>query len=184
MEAQRPAAVSATASATASTNPTSTALAAPAFAGVRAPRENALRHGLTADTLIEQLVGQDAFQALVDVLGKELGACSTVEQGLVRRAAHHLAALDLAARAELAAVREGIRRHEAFGAPAIPPGALLPDGGMPDGGMPDGGLPDGGLLDGGLLDAPLCSTPHSARRSRAMCSTGCCDTAAVTSAGC
>lgn len=139
-DAPQPPAVPAPAPATASTNNTSTALAAPApaTAGVRAPRENALRHGLTANTLVEQLVGQDAFQALVDTLTKEIGAQSTLEQGLVRRAAHHLATLDLANRAELAALREGIRRHQAFGAPPIPAsGAPLPD------------------CD--VLDAPLCS---------------------------
>lgn len=150
-DAPRPSAVPPLAPATVSTHNTSTALTAPltATTGVGAPRENALRHGLTAETLIEQLVGEDVFQGLVDTLTAEVDAQTAIELGLVRRAAHHMAALDLACLAESAALREGIRRHEAFAAPCLPTaGAQAPGS--------------------GLLDAPLCSALTSDALDRVL----------------
>ena len=81
-EAQWPSGASAPAKV--STHNTSITLAAPATAtaAVRAPRENALRHGLTADALIERMIGDEVYRALVDSLVEEFDALPDVEVGL------------------------------------------------------------------------------------------------------
>ncbi len=81
-----------------------------------ASRGNALRHGLTATTLLEELFGAESYAQLTAALRDELGSWGPLLEALVGRAAHHLAALELSRLAELAALREGARKAVAFNA--------------------------------------------------------------------
>ena len=80
---------------------------------------NALRHGLTATTLLEQVLGREAYDRLSAAIEDELLPTGPVEQALTRRISHHAAALELARQAEWAALREGMRQAHALGAASL-----------------------------------------------------------------
>lgn len=80
---------------------------------------NALRHGLTATNLLEQVLGREAYDRLSAAIEGELLPTGPVEQALTRRISHHAAALDLARQAEWAALREGMRQAHALGAASL-----------------------------------------------------------------
>ena len=121
--------------------------AAPPVAAVapRPARGNAVRHGLTAVALVDQLVGDEAYERLATRLQEELHTQRTLlEETLVRRITQHVAALDLARRAELAALREGCVQAVVLGPVATAAAGLNAAGSSPN-----------------ITDAPLCAAVSS-----------------------
>ena len=134
--------------ATPSTSParvpaTTTAAALPARR--QRSRGNAVRHGLTAVTLVEDLIekllGEAAYEHLATVLRQEFGAEGPLEEMLIGRATQHVAALELGRQAELAALREGCRQA------AVLVGVPFPTQGVD--------AADAAGAQAGLIDAPL-----------------------------
>lgn len=80
------------------------------------PRGNALRHGLTATTLLDEVLGADACSRTAAALREELQPNGLLEEALVGRIAHGVGALELCRRAEWAALREGARQSLALSA--------------------------------------------------------------------
>jgi hypothetical protein len=85
--------------------------------------------------LLEGLIGPDASAHLTASLRIELGANGPLQEALVGRISHHVAALELSRRAELAALREGARQSVAL---SLSPGDDAASGLAPN--LADAGL--------------------------------------------
>ena len=87
------------------------------------PRANAVRHGLTSDRLLPQILGENRLAQLLARFGDEFAPSTPTEDFLVRELARHAAGLELAERAEAAMLRAGVRAARDFpmcsGAPVI-----------------------------------------------------------------
>lgn len=67
------------------------------------PRANALLHGLTATTLLDEDLGADAYTRTSAALRQELQPSGLPEEALLGRIAHGVGALELSRRAEMLA---------------------------------------------------------------------------------
>jgi transposase-like protein len=72
-------------------------------------RRNALQHGLTAQTLLADVLGADRLQGYHNRLAAEWQPRSPTEHFLVGELARHAAALELVEQAEQAVLRTGVR---------------------------------------------------------------------------
>jgi transposase-like protein len=84
-------------------------------AGKARSRGNAVRHGLTATTLLAQLLGPEAIERHRHALRTEWRPASATQEFLVAELARHAAALERAEQAELAVLRCGARRTAGVG---------------------------------------------------------------------
>lgn len=84
-------------------------------AGKSRSRQNAVTHGLTAQTLLPALLGPERLEHHWDQLTVEWQPRSPTEHFLVQKMARHGAALELAEEAERAVLRTGARTPLPFG---------------------------------------------------------------------
>ena len=85
------------------------AVSKPGVAGL-GQRYNAVKHGCSATTLVESIIGTDRVAALTAELTQLYAPMGAVEAQLVRRIAQHMAALDLSTAAEHSAIRAVINQ--------------------------------------------------------------------------
>ena len=99
--------------------PAATTASAALPARARRSRGNAVRHGLTAVTLVEELVekllGEAAYEPLATALRQQFRAEGPLEEMRVGRITQHVAALELGRHAQPAALREGCRQAGVLG---------------------------------------------------------------------
>ena len=75
-------------------------------------RTNDVKHGCTASTIVESLVGPDRVAAFAAELLISYAPVGVAEEQLVHQVAVHLAAMDLSAAAEVSAIRTVVNQNE------------------------------------------------------------------------
>lgn len=75
---------------------------------IREPRANALKHGLTATTLLSRVVQSERLDQLVAALRDEYRPRTITEEMLIREIARHASVLDITEQAEPAVMRQSM----------------------------------------------------------------------------